>query len=98
MQITIKRPDLERYVRQQVETGQFGSPDAVVEEALDRLAEDDSAVWSPEYKAFVQARLAEAEADIQAGRVIEVDEQGLRALCEDVKARGRERFNRESNG
>ncbi len=97
MKVSISRPDLEYYVEEQVKTGHYPTPDAVVEDALDRLQSEDIAEFTPEHDAYIRQRLAEAEDDIRNGRVTSVDEQGLRALCDDVKARGRERLAAKPN-
>ncbi|GMV97573.1 MAG: hypothetical protein AMXMBFR83_19310 [Phycisphaerae bacterium] len=44
MQITLRRPDLERFVAEKVESGEYATPEAVVETALEALRIHDAAI------------------------------------------------------
>ena len=68
MQILLEKPELENFIRNQVDGGQYSSPTAVVEAALVRFMSDEFAPGE-------LARLvAEGEASIAAGRVRDADE------------------------
>lgn len=66
MQVTLTKPELERFVEQEVRTGRFSSANDVIETALARLmAEASDNVFDAE----TVAALHRAEAQIQTGKV-----------------------------
>jgi antitoxin ParD1/3/4 len=86
MQISLP-PDLEQFVEEQVKTGHYPNPEAVVEDALTLLRHQPT--WTHEDLKQEIDRGIEA---LERGDAVTLDEQGLRALCDDVKTRGRERI------
>lgn len=69
-------------VQRHLATGEFASPEAMVEQALDLLDAPEPTLQS------LQARIQEGLADLEAGRVGLLD-------VEDIKHRGRERLRAE---
>ncbi len=68
MQILLEKPELENFIREQVDNGQYSSPTAVVEAALSQL-------MGPQFAPGELARLiAEGEASIARGAVYPADE------------------------
>ncbi len=88
------RPPFEKLVQEKVQTGEYDTADQVVETALTLLAgcHQQPIEFTPEHETHIRRCLAEAEDDIRSGRVIEVDQEGLRALCDEVKRRGQEQL------
>ena len=85
--------DQAAFVRERVESGDYGSPDEVVGEAL-RLLRDQQ----PEYVAWLRAELQKGIDDIEAGRYIELNSRkDIDELIEDVKRRGMERLAKEND-
>lgn len=71
----------EQFVAEALAQGQYRSPDELLNEAISQLRE---------YRELM-AHIDEGNEQLRDGRYIEVDEAGLRAFFDDVKARGRER-------
>lgn len=67
MQITIDRPDLERFVEEQVKTGHYPSPQAVVENALATLKIHEATLPAGEELCRL---IAEGQLAADEGRVI----------------------------
>jgi len=91
LQITLHRPDLERFVNEKVKNGEYPNPDAVVEEALLRLqaSPDDGSRATQELKAALNVGLEQ----LARGEGIELN--GARqfdAFFDEVKRAGRERL------
>jgi antitoxin ParD1/3/4 len=74
-------PELEARVRQKVESGLYGSASEVIREAL-RLFEAYEDARAATFAAL-RADISQGMADIEAGRVREIDPQ-------DIKRRGRQ--------
>ena len=83
-------PKLERMVKAKVKSGLYNSASEVIRESLRALDERDR-----DRKAQVQelrAKVKESIAAIEAGEYIDVDQAGLRAMFDDIKAQGRRRL------
>jgi len=66
------KPEFEKFVEEQVKTGRFDTPEAVVAAALTRLMQDDDDVdFAP---GELQAMLDEGETDIARGDVLTLDQ------------------------
>jgi antitoxin ParD1/3/4 len=74
----------EAFIDKQVASGRFNNASEVVRAAL-RLLEDEEAKLEE-----LRALIAEGDADIAAGRVIEVDD--IEAFTRDIIERGRQRL------
>lgn len=88
MQITLRSPDLERFVQAKVSSGEYPDPESVVEDALTRLQHRDKAAeWNlDDLRAAAQIGLDQLE----RGEGIEVTgEAELEAFFDEVKSRGR---------
>lgn len=79
-------PEQEAFVRHAVASGRLSGPEEAVEQAL--------ALWEERERTRLEilAALDEAEADIAAGRFIEITEESMKQLAEEVKQRGRARL------
>lgn len=89
MQIKLHRPDLQRFIEQKVESGEYATPDAVVEEALVRLQEEqgDGDWTSAELREAVEVGLHQ----LSKGQGIELrNDSELDSFFEDLKRAGRE--------
>jgi putative addiction module CopG family antidote len=82
-------PDQEAFVRQAIESGRLHRAEDAVEEAL-RLWEERERT-----RAEILAAVDAAEASLDRGEGIEVNEQSMRELAEGVKQRGRARLESE---
>ncbi|MBI4579361.1 MAG: type II toxin-antitoxin system ParD family antitoxin [Planctomycetes bacterium] len=94
MQITVHRPDLEQFVEAKVESGEYPTPDAVVEDALVRLrSEQGDGDWSTdELREAVHVGLEQ----LARGEGVELNgDQELDAFFDDIKRAGRERHGQE---
>jgi Arc/MetJ-type ribon-helix-helix transcriptional regulator len=80
MELRLKNPELERFVEKQVEAGIFPSVDALLEEAIARLKQDEE---SPQVSDEDWAAIAEADVEFERGEYMEADE---------VKAKLRQEF------
>jgi antitoxin ParD1/3/4 len=77
-------PELSAFVEQQVASGAFRTADEVVVAGL-RMMQDRERKLTE-----LRAMLQEGLDDLENGRCIELDEDGLKAFFEDIKKRGRE--------
>jgi putative addiction module CopG family antidote len=64
MQISLTKPELEKFIADQVQSGSFKSPDEVIEEALSRMMLEDGLDALDEE---TQAAIARAEAEFDRG-------------------------------
>jgi Arc/MetJ-type ribon-helix-helix transcriptional regulator len=71
MEFRLKNPELERFVEKQVEAGVFPSIDALLEEAVARLKQDEEA---PKLSDEDWAAIDEADAEFERGEFLEADE------------------------
>ena len=83
-------PELERFVREQVDTGKYRTASDVVRDGLRVLAEQTEL---QSLRAEFNEKIAEAEADVAAGRMIDGSEvrERLRQRCEALEAELRAR-------
>ena len=79
-------PELERLVLEKVNRGEYESADALVEEALQRLIEDDA------NRSEILERIEAAEGEIDRGEFVEYDESNVQDLARDVHERGLKRL------
>ena len=68
----VLKPELEKFVEEQVKAGRFDTAEAVVSAALTRLMQDDDGVdFAP---GDLQAMVDEGEADIARGDTLTLDQ------------------------
>ena len=79
-------PDQRAFVQKAIEAGRFTREEEAVQEAL--------ALWEERERRRLEivAMLDEADASLARGEGIPITEESMKALAEDVKARGRERL------
>jgi Arc/MetJ-type ribon-helix-helix transcriptional regulator len=82
-------PELERRLLQGVSLGEYTSVDALVAEAVERLLDEVEAEGD---LGALRASLREAEAELDRGEGIELDDQGLDAFVRDIHERGLKRL------
>lgn len=92
MQISLP-PELEKFVQDEVESGHYPTPDAVVVDAVARL-QSDQPVWTIEK---LREELDRGVESLERGEGLTLDENGLRAFGEEIKARGRERLSAKTS-
>jgi Arc/MetJ-type ribon-helix-helix transcriptional regulator len=85
MTITLS-PELEKLVLDKVNRGEYESTDALIEEALQRLLEDDAD------QNEIRERVETAEREIDRGDFVEYDESNLHELARNVHQRGLKRL------
>ncbi|MFI5380666.1 MAG: type II toxin-antitoxin system ParD family antitoxin [Tepidisphaerales bacterium] len=66
MQIVVTKPEVEKFIDEQVQSGNYASANEVVEAAVTRFMQDDS--WN-ELDDDDMAAIAESEEQIRQGRV-----------------------------
>jgi Arc/MetJ-type ribon-helix-helix transcriptional regulator len=69
LQLQLSRPELEKYITEQVKAGRFPSPEALVEDALERMIESESGLTEEELD-----KLAIAEKQVEQGQVTDWSE------------------------
>jgi len=79
-------PDQRAFVQKAIEAGRFTREEEAVQEAL--------ALWEERERRRLEiiAMIDEADASLARGEGILITEESMKALAEDVKARGRERL------
>jgi Arc/MetJ-type ribon-helix-helix transcriptional regulator len=82
MNVELTRPEIERYVREQVDAGRFPSADAVVEAAVAQMMAAGD--WD-ELTPADEAAIAEADAEIDRGEGIDFD-----AFAQEIRGRMKE--------
>ena len=82
-------PELEELVTDKVKTGRYKTPSEVVGEGLRLLRERDQGLDE------VRREVRSGFEAVERGEFTEYDEGDIRALGERIKARGRERLDRE---
>jgi putative addiction module CopG family antidote len=85
MQIDLT-PEQQDFVRQAVESGRFARAEDAVQAALTLWVERERR------RAEILAAVDAARASIARGEGIDITEESMRAVAEDIKRRGRERF------
>jgi len=86
-------PDERAFVQRAIESGRFSREEEAIEEAL--------ALWEERERRRLEilAMLDEADASLARGEGREITEESMKALAEEVKARGRRRLAAErANG
>jgi len=79
-------PEFESYLTEAVSAGRYASPEDAVREAFHLLQERDR-----RHEAL-HRDVKEGFDQLERGEYIELDEEGLRSLGEEIKRRGRERY------
>jgi len=74
-------PELEQFINERVESGQYKSAPEVIEGALEAPAEQEEILT-------LRARCDEADAELASGDFMEYDENTIHELADDVIARG----------
>ena len=69
MQVSLTKPELEKFIAEKVNAGDFASPEAVVEDALTRMMQEECSLTDADVDA-----LNEAESQIDRGEFVEFDE------------------------
>jgi len=79
-------PDQRAFVQRAIESGRFSREEEAVQEAL--------ALWEERERRRLEilAMLDEADASLACGEGREITEESMKALAEEVKARGRRRL------
>jgi len=86
MNITLP-PDLEQRVRERIARGDYDDSDALVQEAVHRLIEEDEGDVPS-----LRTRLRQADAEIDRGEGLEFDENTTKELARDIHERGMRRL------
>ena len=86
MNITLP-PDLEQRVREKVARGDYDDSDALVQEAVHRLIEEDEGDLAP-----LRVRLRQSDEEIDRGEGVEYDEHTTKELARDIRERGMRRL------
>ena len=76
-------PELEKRVRERLERGDYDNADALVQEAVHRLIEEDEMDLQS-----VRERLRQADAEIDRGEGLEFDEHTTKNLAKEIHQRG----------
>jgi antitoxin ParD1/3/4 len=82
MNVTLP-PELEQRVREKIERGDYDNAEALVQEAVHRLIEEDERDLD-----VLRARLQQADAEIDRGEGLEFDEHTTKDLARDIRERG----------
>jgi len=88
MNITL-RPELEKLVADKVKRGDYDTPEALVDYAVQRLLEEEE---EEAHLEEVRARTQAADAEIDRGEFVEYDERTIRNLAKDIHERGLKRL------
>jgi antitoxin ParD1/3/4 len=86
MNITLP-PDLEQRVRERIARGDYDNSDALVQEAVRRLIEEDEGDL-----ASLREKLRQADAEIDRGEGLEFDQDTTKELARDIHERGMRRL------
>ena len=86
MNVTLP-PDLEQRVRERIARGDYDNSDALIQEAVHRLIEEDESDL-----ASLRVRLQQADAEIDRGEGLEYDEHTTKDLARDIHERGMRRL------
>ena len=79
-------PDLSQFIKAEVASGNFASEEQVVIESLQLLRERKQGL------AELRASLQAADEELDRGEFTEYDEDGLRALADEIKREGRREY------
>ncbi len=86
MNVTLP-PELEKRVRQKLERGDYDTAEALVQEAVHRLIEEDEVDLEG-----LRERLQRADSEIERGEGLEFDEHTTKDLASDIHKRGIKRL------
>jgi Arc/MetJ-type ribon-helix-helix transcriptional regulator len=79
MEVRLTKPHIQKFVTAQVSAGHFPSPEAVVEDALARMMEEDVVLSVDDV-----AAIKEADAEFDRGEFIDFDDLAARARRKHV--------------
>ncbi len=82
MKVTLP-PELEQRIREKIERGDYDNAEALVQEAVHRLIEEDEVDLDA-----LRARLQHADAEIDRGEGLEFDEHTTKDLASGIRERG----------
>ena len=87
-------PNLEEFVAEKVKAGLYRDPDAVINEALVVLQEQEAAAaeFTPEHEVYLRQEIQKGADQLDRGEGIVIDRAGRSALLEKIKARGQQRL------
>ncbi len=68
MQLSLSKPEFERFIEAKVKCGDFPTPEAVVEDALARMMEEDVALTDED-----MAAIKESDEQIDRGECVDFD-------------------------
>lgn len=83
-------PELERYVQEKVVSGRYHSASEVVREAL-RFLEEHEKLRHAKFEAL-RTEIVLGLDELERGKVIELDQRGLRSLARTISSEGRARI------
>ena len=86
MNVTLP-PEFEKRVREKLERGDYDTADALVQEAVHRLIEEDEVDLEG-----LRERLQRADAEIENGEGLEFDERTTKDLARNIHERGMKRL------
>jgi antitoxin ParD1/3/4 len=66
----VLKPDLEKFVREQVAAGHFADANAIINDALQAFREQEE--FTPEYQAYLRREIALGIDDLENGRISEL--------------------------
>ena len=89
MNVTLK-PELEKLVTDKVKRGDYDTPEALVDFAVQRLLEEEEE--EDAHLEEIRVRTGAAEAAIDRGEFVEYDERTIQNLAGDVHERGLKRL------
>ena len=68
MQVRVTKPEFERFIDSKVKSGHFPSPEAVVEDALSRMMDEEVTLTAEDVSA-----IAESDAQVERGEFVDFD-------------------------
>jgi len=80
-------PELEQRIRERIERGDYDNAEALVQEAVHRLIEEDEIDLDA-----LRAQLHRADAEIDRGEALEFDEHNTKDLADGIRERGLRRL------
>ena len=86
MNVTLP-PELEQRVREKIERGDYDNAEALVQEAVHRLIEEDEVDLES-----LRVRLQQADGEIDRGEGLEFDERTTKDLVGGIRERGMRRL------
>lgn len=94
MEISIDDPQLQRFVAEEVRSGQYANPQEVVSEALltlrDQEAEPKAGEFTPEHEAYLRRKLQTGLEQLDRGEGTRVENQDQRQqLLDTIESHGK---------